>query len=125
MKIDKVVTVALDKEEIDLFAKALECLNCISEWGEAHLADLPEPAKPLVDKAEHVYFELRDFLNWMCVDTDEIEDNFGFGIWKFNTRVQPSPFYIRYSTSNLSRPSNGLTIETPFNIKNIFQFKSF
>lgn len=76
MKINKTVTVALDKEEIDLFAKALDHLNYISEWGEAHLADLPEPAKPLADKAEHVYFELRDFLNWMCVDTDEIEDNF-------------------------------------------------
>lgn len=76
MKINKTVIVALDKEEIDLFAKALDHLNYISEWGEAHLEDLPEPAKPLADKAEDVYFALRDFLNWMNVDTDEIEDNF-------------------------------------------------
>ena len=76
MKINKTVTVALDKEEIDLFVKALDHLNYISEWGEAHLEDLPEPAKPLADKAEDVYFTLRDFLNWMNVDTDEIEDNF-------------------------------------------------
>ena len=76
MKTNKTVTVALDKEEIDLFAKALDHLNYISEWGETHEDELPEPTKPLGKKAYDAYYELCNFLQWMGVDTDEIEENF-------------------------------------------------
>ena len=37
----------------------------------------------------------------------------------------PPILIIRCITSNFLRPSDDLAVETPLNIKNIFQFKSF
>lgn len=76
MKINRTATVELDQKDIEVFTKALDHLNFITDWGDTHEDELPKSVKPLSKKAYDAYFALEEFLEWMNVDVDEIKENF-------------------------------------------------
>lgn len=73
MKIITTTTCDLSEEEIDLFMTAMTRARGISAWGEEHKDEMPEPARPLSENAGKVADEIRDFLEWMCVDVENLE----------------------------------------------------
>lgn len=73
MKIATTTTCDLSEKEIDLFMTAMARARGISTWGEEHKDELPESAKPLAEEADKVACVIRDFLEWMCVEVDDLE----------------------------------------------------
>lgn len=71
MNITHTVTVNLNKNEIDLFMKALCRANGIANWAENHEKELPESAKGLYDQAYEVQSVIRGFLEWMGIDIED------------------------------------------------------
>lgn len=71
MQISRTVTVDLNKNEIDLFMKALCRAKGIANWAENHEKELPESAKGLNEQAYEVYDVIRGFLEWMDIDTED------------------------------------------------------
>lgn len=72
MKINRTTTVDLNDKEITIFMTALARLNGIGNWAEDHENELPEPAKPMADEAYKAYNALEAFLQWMCVNVDDL-----------------------------------------------------
>lgn len=72
MKIERTTSVDLDDKEIEIFMTALARLNGIGNWAEEHENELPEPAKPMADEAYKAYNALESFLQWMCVNVDDL-----------------------------------------------------
>lgn len=71
MNITHTVTVDLNKNEIDLFMKALCRANGIANWAENHEKELPESAKGLYEQAYEVQSVIRGFLEWMGIDIED------------------------------------------------------
>lgn len=71
MNITRTVTVDLNKDEIDLFMKALCRAKGIANWAENHEKELPKPAKGLNEQAYEVYSVIRGFLEWMGIDIED------------------------------------------------------
>lgn len=76
MKIERTTTVDLSEKEIDIFMTALARLNGIGNWAEEHEKELPEPAKTMADEAYKAYNALESFLQWMCVNVDDLLWNY-------------------------------------------------
>lgn len=71
MNISHTVTVNLNKNEIDIFMKALCRANGIANWAENHEKELPESAKGLYDQAYEVQSVIVGFLTWMGIDIED------------------------------------------------------
>lgn len=71
MNITRTVTVDLNKDEIDIFMKALCRANGIANWAENHEKELPKSAKGLYDRAYEIQNVIRGFLEWMGIDTED------------------------------------------------------
>ena len=71
MNITRTVTVDLNKNEIDIFMKALCRASGIANWAENHEKELPESTKGLYDRACEIQNVIRDFLEWMDIDTED------------------------------------------------------
>lgn len=71
MNITHTITVNLNKNEIDIFMKALCRANGIANWAENHEKELPKSAKGLNEQAYEVQNVIRDFLEWMGIDTED------------------------------------------------------
>lgn len=76
MNITRKVTVNLNKNEIDLFMKALCRAKGIANWAENHEKELPESAKGLYEQADEVQSVIRGFLEWMGIDTEDYIDQY-------------------------------------------------
>lgn len=76
MNITRKVTVNLNKNEIDIFMKALCRANGISNWAENHEKELPESAKGLYEQAYEVQSVIRGFLEWMGIDIEDYIDQY-------------------------------------------------
>ena len=71
MNITRRVTVDLNRDEIDIFMKALCRANGIANWAENHEKELPKSAKGLYEQAYEVFSVIRGFLEWMGIDTED------------------------------------------------------
>ena len=71
MNITRRVTVDLNRDEIDIFMKALCRANGIANWAENHEKELPESAKGLYEQAYEVQSVIVGFLTWMGIDTED------------------------------------------------------
>lgn len=71
MNINRTVTVDLNRNEIDLFMKALCRAKGIANWAENHENELPSSAKGLEEQAYEVQSVIRGFLEWMGIDTED------------------------------------------------------
>jgi len=76
MKINTTTTVDLDSKEIDILMKAQQVLGRIANFAEAHKNELPEPAKNMGNLADETREKVRWFLEWMCVDLDDLDWNY-------------------------------------------------